>query len=114
MGDKSWKAFERRLARDVGTERIPAAGVFGSRQKNAPDFATERVAYQSKLGYAFPAYLREWLEGIVGAAPGKVGAVVWKPKGGRDTDAVVILRWSDYLRLLRWSGELPAEPEAPA
>ena len=26
MTDKAWKAFERRMARDVGTERIPVTG----------------------------------------------------------------------------------------
>jgi hypothetical protein len=26
MADKAWKAFERRLCRDVGTERIPVTG----------------------------------------------------------------------------------------
>ena len=26
MTDRAWKAFERRLAHDVGTERIPVTG----------------------------------------------------------------------------------------
>ena len=37
MTDKAWKAFERRLAHDVGTERIPVTG-----ERDGADFEDGR------------------------------------------------------------------------
>ena len=50
-------------------------------------------AYQSKLGRRCPAYLREWLAGIVAAGDRRrlVGVVIWKPKGTRDREALVVV-----------------------
>lgn len=97
MSDKAWKAFERRLARDVGVERIPVSG----RWRAEADFVDDGAAYQAKLVRGMPAYVREWLDGIVGTArrTGRIGVVVWKEPGQLDADAVVFLRWSDYCRL---------------
>ena len=59
--------------------------------------------YQAKLGRRCPVYLRRWLAGIRAAGsqrtPAKVGAVIWKPKGGRDQDAVVVLTFEDWCEL---------------
>jgi len=96
--ERSWKAFERRCARDVGTERIPVTG-----ERHGADAEDPMFCYQFKLGRSQPSYLREWLAGIVAAGaarrPGKVGVVVWKPKGARDGDALVLLRWCDWVAL---------------
>jgi len=56
---------------------------------------------QVKLGYAEPGYLRGWLDHITGhAAPrGKVGLVIWKPRGMRDDNALVVLRYRDWREL---------------
>lgn len=103
MADKSWKAFERRCARDVGTERIPVTG-----ERAGADFEDDAACYQAKLGRGMPAYLRVWLSGIVEAgakrSPAKCGVVVWKPKGARDEDALVLLSWRDFLALRRGAG----------
>lgn len=92
-----------------GTERIPAAGALGSKQKNAPDFVAEPIAAQLKKGYAFPGYLRGWLDGIKKATHGSglIGVVVWQSKGLRDSDALVCLRLEDWLTLLRRAGLAP-------
>jgi hypothetical protein len=92
----TWKAFERRLARDVGSERIPVTG-----ERAGADFVDARCAYQAKLGRRMPAYLAEWLAGIraAGRARGLIGAVVWKPLGARDDEALVLLSWSDWCAL---------------
>jgi hypothetical protein len=94
-----------------GTERIPAAGALGSKQKDAPDFATSLIAAQLKKGYAFPGYLKTWLEGIkkAGAQAGLIGIVIWQSKGQRDLDSLVCLRLEDWLTLLRRAGLAPAE-----
>ena len=98
MTEKSWKAFERRAAKALGTRRIPVTG-----ERAGADVEDAMFAYQVKLGRAQPSYLRRWLAGIVGAGlcrrPAKIGVVVWKPKGSRDTGALVILRFSDWVDL---------------
>jgi hypothetical protein len=96
MSDKGWKAYERRLARDVGVERIPVTGANADR-----DFEDGIACYQAKCGYKQPSYLLEWLSGICGTAQriDKVGVVVWKPKGKQDIDALVFLRWKDWVDL---------------
>ena len=101
MADRTWKAFERRLARLFGTERIPAAGVMGRSQLDAPDFQTRLVNFQAKKGYNPPSYLLAWLEGIRRVSvDGRMGVVVWAGKGSRDEDALVILRAGDFKALL--------------
>lgn len=108
MADKNWKAAERKLAALFGTVRIPPA-VFGQRADrgdHAPDAETDRLALQIKDGYAFPGYLRGWLEGIRRTAPaGKTGAVIWHPRGAKFGDSLVVLRAADFAALL---GAAPA------
>lgn len=94
----TWKAFERRCARDMGTERIPVTG-----ERAGADFEDDAFVYQAKLGRRMPSYLRVWLDGIRGAGvkrtPEKIGVVVWKPLRARDEDAVVLLTWRDWVKL---------------
>ena len=96
MADKSWKAFERRLARRVGGKRIPVTG-----ERGGADVEAGRFCYQAKLRRRLPSYLREWLRGIVSAGDrnGSIGVVVWKAPNGRDDDAVVVLRLRDWQAL---------------
>ena len=96
MADKSWKAFERRLARRVGGRRIPVTG-----ERDGVDVAAGPFVYQAKLRSGLPSYLREWLRGIVAAGErvNAVGVVVWKASHARDDDAVVVLRLKDWQAL---------------
>src|ERR1035437_1303831 len=109
MTDHAWKQFERRLARDVGSERIPVTG-----ERHGADFEDARFVFQANLGRSMPSYLRDWLAGIqnAGAArqPQKIGAGVWKPKRVEDADALVIVSWRDWLAL---TASMPS-PCAPA
>ena len=93
MADKSWKAFERRIAKRMGGRRIPCTG-----EKAGVDVDAGPFQYQCKLRKGVPAYLRDWLSGIVeaGARRGSVGVVVWKAPNARDDDAVVLLRLRDW------------------
>ena len=94
MADKSWKAFERRLAKKVGGRRIPCTG-----EKAGVDVIAGPFCYQAKLRRGLPSYLSEWLSGIVAAGErcgGATGVVVWKAPGARDDDAVVVLRLRDW------------------
>lgn len=96
MGDTSWKAFERRQCRDMGVERIPCTG-----ERAGADGATALFAFQFKLRRSLPLWLWTWLGGIVAHAEsrGKVGVLVLKRPRQRDTDALVVLRWQDWLDL---------------
>jgi hypothetical protein len=48
--DCAWKAFERRLARDIGSARIPVTG-----ERAGADFQDGMFVYQAKLGRREPA-----------------------------------------------------------
>jgi hypothetical protein len=99
MSNKGWKQFERRCARRMGVERIPVTGI----DRNGADFSNAMFDVQCKLREGQPAYLREWLSGIVATAKGhdRVGIVVWKETGaGRpDDEAIVLMRWKDFTDL---------------
>ena len=66
MADKSWKAFERRVAKRVGGRRIPVTGI----ERGSADVIAGPFVYQAKLRRGMPGYLRDWLRGIVAAAEG--------------------------------------------
>ena len=109
MPDKSWKAFERRIAERVGGKRIPVTG-----ERDGADVIAGPFCYQAKLRRGVPGYLRDWLRGIVssGERSGTTGVVVWKEPHALDDDAVVILRLKDWQD---WHGvELNNKPTQPA
>jgi hypothetical protein len=97
MSDRGWKKFERRISRDHGVERRPNTGERdGSDSMPHPLFA-----FQMKLRKAIPKCIREWSDGIHGTAKreGKVGVLIVKEPGLRDENALVILRYGDWLDL---------------
>jgi hypothetical protein len=96
MADKSWKAFERRLCRDMGTERIAVTG-----ERHGSDGTTSLFCFQFKLRRSLPGWLWDWLGGIVASAAvsGKVGVLVLKKPRQEDTEALVVLRWKDWCDL---------------
>jgi len=105
MSDKGWKQYERRAARDMGVERIPVTG-----ERHGADCATGLFCFQFKLRRSFPGWLWEWLAGIVGAAQpsGRVGVLVLKKPHQRDAEALVVLRWADWVQL---HGTVPVREE---
>ena len=96
MADKSWKAFERRIAERVGGKRIPVTG-----ERDGADVVAGSFVYQAKLRRGLPSYLREWLRGITAAGERKnaTGVVIWKAPHKPDDEAVVILRLKDWQNL---------------
>ena len=94
MPDKSWKAFERRVAKRVGGKRLACTG-----EKDGADVVAGPFVYQCKLRRGLPSYLRDWLRGITAAGErhgGSTGVVVWKAPNARDDDALVLLRLQDW------------------
>ena len=95
--DRSWKAFERRIAALVGGRRIPVTG-----ERDGADVIAGPFVYQAKLRRGLPSYLRAWVRGIVAAGERKnaVGVVVWKAPRQKDDDALVVLRLRDFQELI--------------
>ena len=58
---------------------------------------------QCKIRNGQPSCLREWLRRIVASASARdrIGVVVWKEpgRGRNDDDALVIMRWKDFVAL---------------
>lgn len=96
MPDKTWKAFERRMSRDMGTERIAVTG-----ERDGADAAAGLFVFQFKLRKVIPEFLFRWLGGIVatGERQGKVGVLVLKTPRMRDDESVVMVRWRDWVEL---------------
>lgn len=94
MPDKSWKAFERRIAaRHHGGQRIPVTG-----ERAGSDIVSDMFCIQAKLRKRMPTFLSDWLDGIRAAAAkhGKIGIVIWKTPGRHDDNAVVLLSLKDW------------------
>jgi hypothetical protein len=95
--DRGWKQYERRSSRDMGVERQPVTG-----ERNGADNAPHpRFCFQFKLRRLIPTWLFTWLAGITSTASrdGKVGVLVLKRPRMEDGDAVVVLRWRDWVDL---------------
>jgi len=109
VSDTSWKAYERRLAKRLGTERIPVTG-----ERNGADALTPMFAYQfKKRSKSTPPSksLLAWLDGICEAAEragnGRVGVVVWqRSQGCLDSESLVVLKLEDWEALHR-SRQIP-------
>ncbi len=96
MSDRGWKKVERRMAKDMGVTRIPVTG-----ERNGADFSTPMFCFQSKCRGMLPSWLFEWLDGICGTAKrdDKIGVLILKKPRMRDAEALVVLRWADWVQL---------------
>ena len=109
MPDKSWKAFERTVARRVGGRRIPVTGL----DRDGADVIAPAFHYQCKLRQGVPAYLTKWLDGITATAAqsGSTGIIIWRAPHTLNDDALVILKLSDWES---WHGnDQAAQTKAP-
>lgn len=97
MSELRWKKAERKLAALVGGRRKPVDG-----SRAGIDVETGLFGYQLKSRADLPAWLGEWLDGIVGRSEqvGKVGVLVLHRPGQelRGT-GVVVLRLADWADL---------------
>jgi hypothetical protein len=95
MHRSTWKSYERRVAKDLNGQRIPVTGI----DRHGADVITPMFAVQVKRRQGLPGYLRDWLGGICSTANGKVGIVIWNELGKRDGEAVVVMRYCDFIDL---------------
>ena len=93
----TWKALERRIAADLGGRRIPVTGL----DRHGADVETAMFCVQVKLRKSLPAWLWGWLNGIcaTAAASHRVGILVLKKPRQLDDEALVVLRWKDWVDL---------------
>ena len=97
MGNPAWKKFERRVSRDHGVERQPVTGERdGSDCQEHPMFVL-----QMKLRKAIPKSIREWSDSIHRTAQRvkKIGVLIVKEPGKLDDNALVIVRYRDWVDL---------------
>lgn len=97
MADKGWKQFERRVARDHGVERQPVTGERdGSDAMPHPMFAL-----QMKLRKSIPKCIRDWSDSVCRTAQRdhKIGVLIVKEPGKHDENALVVLRYGDWIDL---------------
>jgi hypothetical protein len=100
----TWKGWERRVGKDLGGRRIPVTGI----DRADRDVEAGIFFYQLKLRKSLPAWLFDWLGGICGACPsGKVGVLILRKPRMEDNDALVILRYRDWVEL--HGGHAPRE-----
>jgi hypothetical protein len=94
--EKRWKVVERKLARDMGVERIPVTG-----ERDGSDFEDAIGCYQVKSRKCIPGWLADWLAGITGTArrKNKAGVLVLHQPGQPRTEAIVVTTWSDWVSL---------------
>jgi hypothetical protein len=93
----TWKAYERRVAADLGGRRIPVTGI----DRAGADVVTPMFHAQLKLRKALPVWLFDWLGGIVADAQpsGKVGILILRKPRQEDIDALVVMRYGDFVEL---------------
>lgn len=93
----TWKAQERRIADDLNGKRIPVTGI----DRDGADVVTPLLLVQSKLRKSLPAWLWAWLNPIAAEAnqQGRVGILVLRTPRMRNADALVVLKYSDFVSL---------------
>lgn len=94
---QAWKRSELKMARDVGTERIPVDG----RSDGSADWDDGLFVYQLKVRRALPSWLFDWLAGIVawGRDKQRIGVLVLNRPRQPRSEALVVIRWSDWVDL---------------
>ena len=110
MSDKTWKAYERRIAQAVGGRRQAVTG-----ERAGADVESPRLVIQCKHGYSMPRYLRQWLDSMIGwrdeNAVGKAAVLVWQAKGKKDKDSLVLMTLQDFQSLLNKDNESDASTQ---
>jgi hypothetical protein len=93
----TWKAAERRVAADLGGQRIPVTGI----DRDGADVVTPLFFCQVKLRKCLPAWLWGWLGGIRSTAKpaGKVGILILKKPRQDDVDGLVVMSYGDFVDL---------------
>ncbi len=97
MTDKAWKKMERRVAREVGTERTPLSG--GNGKQTRSDTLHEKYYIEAKQRKKIP-FFAEFKRTIMRAKKeGKIPMVIFHQKFAKEN--IVMIRLSDFTSLTK-------------
>lgn len=95
---RDWKQAERKIAAILGGRRVP---VSGRQRGDAPDIEHPTLSIEVKSRKSIPAWVENAIEQAeVASRDGKTPAVVLHQDEQKYTDALVVLRLSDFAGLL--------------
>ncbi len=99
MADKSWKAFERRIAAMVGGKRRGADYRNREAGGGKDDIVHPEISCECKLlsSVSWCDLLNAAKQAERNAAPGKLPVAIVKRKGSLDRDALVVMRLERFL-----------------
>lgn len=99
MADKSWKAFERRIAKAVDGQRRGADFRNRERGGGKDDIDHDHLSIEVKLlkTVSYCDILEACKQAERNAEDGKLPIAIVKKKGGLDKDALVVLRLERFL-----------------
>jgi len=96
----NWKNVERRLAREIGGERV---GILGHE-----DVRHDRLSVEVKSRRELPRFLmKSYGQAVDNAKAGKIPLLILKEKGKRFADCLCILRLEDFQSLFLGGGGHP-------
>lgn len=106
----TWKALERKTAKEIGGVRN------GNRGAATADAESSRLAVECKSWSRLPAKVEEALQQAEKAARNGELLPIARihRKGGRGADDLAVVRWSTILRLLEVAGYIEEETEEEA
>lgn len=103
MTDKTWKQFERRIAKRVGGRRLGPTGT------DTADVVSPWLVVECKHRSTLPAWVQKALDKARrNAEPDQLGLAVLHEKGTRDVDSLVVLSLGDFLA---WFDPVPRGPD---
>ena len=96
MADKAWKAWERKIAKYIGGERVP---VTGRARGSAPDIDHAWMSIEVKLRKSLPKWQHDAMAQAIASAQGNQSPVVIMAESGMEVgDAWIMLQlreWKD-------------------
>ncbi len=97
MADKSWKAFERRIAHSLGTKRNPLSG--SNSRHSESDSLHPKLFIECKLRKRIP-FMKDWDKTKLGAKKEKkIPIVVFHEKKRKEN--IVMMSFDDFEELYR-------------
>ncbi len=99
MSNPQWKRVERQIAAMLGGRRVP---VTGRTRGDAPDIEHPAYSVEVKSRNTIPQWLLEALQQATASArDNRVPVVIIHRNGARYSDALVVVRLSDFQRITR-------------
>ena len=93
MADKIWKAFERRIAKYIGGERVP---VSGRARGDKPDIDHSWLSVECKYKQRLPFWLHDAMaQAEASAMPRQLPCVILGERGKETGESFIVFRLRD-------------------